>query len=162
MRQEVQGETALLKPARPEAANLGETRVHVAFHELHAQFAGFEHAEGQKVLNEVLQALSAGKHVAHHFALAVIQRSEFLALQQFNVAVQDRQGRLEVVGGRGESVRGLAKTVTQLFELAYNIGGRAGRGYSRRAGWRQAVFRTRASGGSGWAFVGHRSHGEPN
>ena len=32
--------------------------------ELHAQAAGFERAVGQEILNELLQALSAGLHVA--------------------------------------------------------------------------------------------------
>jgi len=58
-----------------------------------------------------------GKHVAHHFALALIERAEFLTLQQFNVAVENRQGRLKVVGGRCQSVRRLAETVAQVLPV---------------------------------------------
>ena len=87
--QEIECQAALLKTPGPEPANFREAGVHVAFDELHAQFASFEHAERQEILNELLQALPARKHVAHHFALAIIERAEFLALQQFDVAVQE-------------------------------------------------------------------------
>jgi hypothetical protein len=46
-------------------------------------------------------------HVAQNFALAVAQRSQLLALQKFDVAVQNRQRRLQVVrcGARALVVR---------------------------------------------------------
>ena len=34
--------------------------------------AGFQHAESQKILNKMFQAMSTGMHVAEHFALAVV------------------------------------------------------------------------------------------
>ena len=70
-------------------ADLGETGVHVCLLELHAQFSGFKHAVGQEILDEVLQTLPAGKHVLHHFALALVEKPKFLTLQQFDVAIQD-------------------------------------------------------------------------
>src|SRR5208337_1158782 len=114
VRQKIECQTALLKPGGPQPANFGKARVHVPFHKLHAQFSGFEQAEGQKVLDEVLQALSTQKHFTHDLALAVIERSELLTLQQLDVAVQNRQGRLQVMCGRGQSSRRLAQTIAQL------------------------------------------------
>ena len=157
--QEIQGESALLKTGGPEPANFRKASVHVAFDELHAQFAGFEHTERQEVLNEVLQTLSAGKHIVHHFALARIERSEFLTLEKFDVAVQDREWSLEIVGGGSQSVGGLAGTIAQLFELAGDVIPRAGGGnLGRGSSFGQFVAGTRASGGGDWAFFGHRSH----
>ena len=52
--EKIQGEAALLKAAGPEAANFREAGVQVTVNVLHAQFADFEHAKGQEILNELL------------------------------------------------------------------------------------------------------------
>ena len=43
---------------------------------LHSQFAGFKNGVRQKVLNEILQSLSAGVHVTDDVALPLIERAE--------------------------------------------------------------------------------------
>ena len=53
-------------------------------------------------------------HVAQHFPLALVQRTQLLALQQFDVAIQNRQGRFQIVGGRAQRVGGALKALLQL------------------------------------------------
>ena len=52
-------------------------------------FARLQHAERKEVLDEMLQAVSAGMHVAQHFALAVVQRAQFFSAQQFDIPIQN-------------------------------------------------------------------------
>ena len=59
----------------------------------------------KKVLNVTLQSLPIRMHVAKDFALAIVQVSQFLALQHFDVTVQDRQRSFQIVRGRGQRIR---------------------------------------------------------
>ena len=106
---------------RPQAANFGQTGVEVGRLEVHLHLAGFENAEAQKVLDEVLQALPAGAHVAQDLALPLVQSAQLLALQELDVAVQNGQRSLEVMGGRGEGIGGALKSLLQLGELLQQI-----------------------------------------
>ena len=81
IRQKVKRQSLFLKARRPQPAHVREAVVDIARLELHLQAAGFQSAVGQEVLNELLQPLAARLHVAQHFPLARIQRSQFLALQ---------------------------------------------------------------------------------
>ena len=65
------------------------------------QFAGFEHAETEEVLNIALQPLPVGTHVAQDFTLTLVEVPKFFALKQFDVAVEDCKRRLQIVGCRG-------------------------------------------------------------
>ena len=102
--QKVKRKSLLLKPVRPEAADLGETGIHVPGLVSHLHLAGFEHAEAEEVLDEMLQPLAAGVHIAQHFALAIVEPAQLLTLQQFDVSVKNRQRSLQVMGCGGERV----------------------------------------------------------
>ena len=71
--------------------------VDVARFELHLQAAGFQGAVGEEILDELLQSFAARLHVAQHFPLPRIHRSQLLALQQLHVAVQNRQRGLQIM-----------------------------------------------------------------
>ena len=49
-----------------------------------------------------------------HFTLAIIQRSQLLALQQFDVSVQNCERRFQVVSRGAESIRGALESLLQL------------------------------------------------
>ena len=49
----------------------------------------------------MLQPLSAGMHVLQDFPLPVVEAAKLFALQNLDVAVQDREWGLQIVGGRG-------------------------------------------------------------
>ena len=72
-------------------------------------------------MNELLQALSALAHVAQNFALAIADRSQLLALQKFDIAVQNRKRRLQIVRGGAESVGGAMKTLAKIFVFLQQI-----------------------------------------
>jgi len=77
IRQEVKSQSLFLKASRPQAANIGEALVDVARRVMHFQAAGFEGAVGEEILNELLQALAAGLHVAQDFPLTLAQGPSF-------------------------------------------------------------------------------------
>ena len=79
--QKIKRQSFFLKAVRPQAAHFRQAIVDVARLELHAQAASLECAVGQKILDELLQALAAGLHVAKNFALAVAQWAQFFAVQ---------------------------------------------------------------------------------
>ena len=72
----------------------------------HLHLAGFENAVAQEILDKVLQTLPAGLHVAKNFALALVERAQLFVLQQLDVAVQNRERSLKVVGRRAQGIRG--------------------------------------------------------
>jgi len=49
-----------------------------------------------------------------HVALAVIQIAEFLALQEFDIAIQNRKRGLEIVGGRSKCIGGAEIALAEL------------------------------------------------
>ena len=162
VRQKIERKTAFMKTIGPETADFGKAGVHVAFHKQHAQLTRLEDGKSQEVLNEVLQALSAGEHISHDLALAIIERPELLALQQLDVSVQNRQGRFQIVGGGAQRVGGFAETVAQLFEFASDFERGAGSGSLRARVWRGAfLHRTGASKRHGWCFLRRRGHLDP-
>ena len=63
---------------------------------------------------ELLQALAVGAHIAKHVALTIIERAQFLALQQLDISVQNRKGSLEIVGRRSQGVGGAQKPFAKL------------------------------------------------
>ncbi len=89
--QEIERDSFFLKAIRPQAADSRKAVVDVPGVELHAEPAGFEGAVGQEILNELLQALATVAHVLQNFALALAERSQLLAVQQFDVSVQNRK-----------------------------------------------------------------------
>ena len=102
---------------------------------MHLHLANFEHAEAEKVLDEVLQALPTGAHVAQDLALPLVQSTQFFALQELDIAIQNSQRRLQIMCRRGQSVGSALKPLLKLVELlqqilaAIRIGaGRFGRG----------------------------------
>ena len=64
-----------------------------------------------------MQALPAGLHVPEDFPLPVVERSQLFILQQFDVAVQDGQRGLKVVGGRCQGIGGAQGALPQLVVL---------------------------------------------
>src|SRR5208282_4042508 len=112
--QKVKRQTFFLKSQRPQPANIGQALVDVADGELHVQAAGLERAVGQEILNESLQPFPARLHVQQDLALAGIQRSQLLALEQFNVSIHDGQRSLQVVSRRCQGIRGALEASPQL------------------------------------------------
>src|SRR5438105_10636107 len=102
---------------RPQATDLGETRVHVAGLILHLHLAGLEYAEIEEILDEVLQPLTAGIHIPKNFALAFVQGSELFTGQQFHVSIQNRQRSLEVMSRRSQGIRSSQESLPQLGVL---------------------------------------------
>jgi hypothetical protein len=79
------------------------------------QAAGFERTKSQEILNELFQALSAGLHIAQDLSLAGAQGTQFLAVQEIDVSVQDGQRRLEIVGSRAEGVCSALESLPQIL-----------------------------------------------
>src|SRR2546425_10095925 len=106
---------------RPQTTDLGEAGVHVAGLVLHLHLAGLKHAEIEEVLDEVLQPLTAGIHIPENFALAFVKGSELLTCEQFHVAVQNRQGSLEVMSRRSQGIRSAQESLPQLGVLLQQL-----------------------------------------
>ena len=88
---------------------------------MHAQPADFEGAVGQKILNKILQPFAAVAHVLQHFTLSLADRTQFLAMQELNISVQDGQWCLEIMGGGSECIGCALKTFAQFFVLVQQI-----------------------------------------
>ena len=112
--QEVESKTLLLKTLRPHATNIRKASVEISNFIVQLDVAGFEHAEGQKILDEMLQPMTTRVHVTEHFALAVVQWAQFFAAQQFDIPIHDRQWCFQVVCGRGQGVGGPGKALAKL------------------------------------------------
>src|SRR5258708_586454 len=143
VREKVKRQTFFLKARRPQAAHLRQAIVQVARLEPHLQAASFQSAVGQKILNELLQPLPARLHVAEHFALPRIQRPQFLALQQFDVSIQNRQRCFQIVRRGAERVGGALESLLQFGVSLWQIS-RAGYSFARnrkRHGLRRALDR---------------------
>jgi hypothetical protein len=69
-----------------------------------------------------LQPLAAGAHVAQHFALPRVEPAEFLALQQFDVSVENRQRGFEIVSRRGQGIGGAFEALAKLGILLRQLG----------------------------------------
>jgi hypothetical protein len=73
--EKVERETPLLKAIRPETADFRETGIHIALLVGDTHLACFQNAEAKEILDKVLQALTAGAHVAEYVTLAIVERS---------------------------------------------------------------------------------------
>src|SRR4030095_6311798 len=69
----------------------------------------------------MLQALSAGSHIADDITLPFVERAELFTLQEFNVSIQDGEGCLEIVCCRSQGVRSPLKTFSQLMVILNEI-----------------------------------------
>src|SRR5215470_15378634 len=87
--EKIQRQSTFLKTRRPQPANFRKASIDVPGLEPHLEFASFEYAEAQEVLNVVLKSLAVGAHIAKHFALPFIQPAELLTLQQLHVPIED-------------------------------------------------------------------------
>ena len=75
-----------------------------------------------------------------HFALAVAERAQLFALQQFDVAVQNRERSLEIVRGGGQRVGGALKALAQFLVFLQQVlrAGDVAVGRERRRRWHRA------------------------
>ena len=105
---------------------------------------------------KLLQALPAGLHIAEDFPLAVVERTQLLVLQQFDVPVQDRERRLKVVGRRGQGIGGASGTLPELVVLLKQFF--VGEGVSGRAGGRLFAIGHRVRLPRYKRFFWHHSH----
>ena len=119
--EEVQRQPLFLEGMRPQAADFRETSVEIGRLEVHLHLADFEDAEAQEILNEALQALAAGAHVAQNLALAIVQSAQLFALQEFHVTVKNGQRSFKIVGSRGQRVGSALKPLLQLVKLLQQV-----------------------------------------
>ncbi len=89
--------------------------------ELHSKSARFESAVSQEILDELLQALSALAHVLQDFALAIADRPQLLAVKQFDVSVQNRKRRLQIVSCRTERVRRAMQSLAEFLVFVQQV-----------------------------------------
>src|SRR5437870_13155641 len=87
----------------------------------HLRFAGLENAKTQEILNELLQPLTAGAHIVKNFTLAIVQRPELLALQQFDIAIENGKRSLQIMSRRAQGVCGAQKPLTKLGVLLQQL-----------------------------------------